>query len=360
MKAMEYLCRSIWGLIILLCLPIAVSSQATKSLTDTLDMQDITRLSITNQYGDIVISTWDRDQIGYSVQIAVLKDDISAAHDLLDRLVYSVEEFNAQLTFDYEVESLNAGFFERLWSDITLEIDQSGIQIDVELTVPRELSLDIENKFGDITIRDWNGSLKVKQKHGNVRVSGNVKDLRLEQSFGDADFNTIESARIEIRNVEFDAKNIDEFIIESHGSVININNTLQVTIDSNKDDLTIDRVNQIKGSVYYGSLYIDELVDKIQAQLKLTDLKIKNIISEDAVLSIDQTNSDVDIDLNGQAMDLEATLQDGLLNVPKSSSELSTIILDKKDEKRSITGNIGSNPKGKIVLNGKKGIIIIR
>ena len=364
MKAMVSLCRavslSIGSLLLLITMSLSAQAQSTKSLTDTLDVQDITSLEITNQYGDIVVSTWDRDEIGYDVQITVVKDDSSAADDLLDRLVYSVEEFNSTLTFDYEIEELNAGFFERLWSDITLEIDQSAIQIDVELTLPSGLDLEITNKFGDITIRDWEGDLTIKQKHGDVKVSGNVVSLRLDQSFGDADFDTVESARVDIRNVEFRAKTISDFNIESHGSVINLGNADKLSIDSNKDDMSIDQVKKLKGSVDYGTFYIQDLVDEIQASLRLTDLTIKNIISDSAIITIDQTNSEVEISVGKNAMELHATLEDGMLNVPKSDSDLETNIIDKKDNKRTITGALGVAPKGKITIIGKKGVVVIK
>jgi len=360
MKAMESLCKAIVAIVIFFGVTHTSYSQVSKSLSDTLAVNDIESLSISNQYGDIVVSTWDQDQIGYDVQIVVLKDDTDVAEDLLERLVYSVEEFNSDLKFDFEVQEMNAGFFERLWSDITLEIDQSAIQINAELTVPKDLTLDITNKFGDITIRDWSGDLTIKQKHGDVKVSGNVIKLRLNQSFGDADFNSIDDARIEIRNVEFRAKRIEEFNIESHGSEIILDNAMRIVLDSNKDDLTIDQVNRVKGSINYGSFIIEELVEQIQATLKLTDLTIKNIVNEDADITIDQTNSEIDINLNGLSMDIDATLQDGLFKVPEADSVLETTQLDDKEENRTIIGSIGANPKGKIVIEGKKGVIIIR
>ena len=357
---MESLCKVLMSTAIFLAASYSAHGQVNKSLTDTLDVNAIESLTITNQYGDIVVSTWDRDQIGYDVQITVLKDDMDVAEDLLDRLTYSVEEFNSNLKFEYEVEEKNAGFFERIWSDITLEIDQSAIQISAELTVPKEMKLNITNRFGDITIRDWSGDLTVKQKHGDVKVSGDVSNLRLDHSFGEADFNTVKRARIEIRNVEFNAKNIEEFDIDSHGSEINLDNAMKLTLDSNKDDLSIEHVERVKGSIDYGSLYIEELVEEIQATLRLTDLTIKSIVNKNATITIDQSNSEVDINLNGQSMNLDATLQDGLLNVPEAESSLETTTLLEKDAKRIIKGNIGPDPQGKITISGKKGVIIIR
>ena len=80
----------------------------------------------------------------------------------------------------------------------------------------------------------------------------------------------------------------------------------------------------------------------------------------DAVVTINQESSDLNLNISNLSFKLDATLEQGLLRLPKTFSNINTKMLDKGKRIREINAIYGKVALGAFVFTGKKGIITLK
>ncbi len=134
-----------------LALTTIVAFQATDT---TVSAQGLDRLELENDGGQIEVSTWDRNEI------RIVADHSSRTYIEIDRRGDVLE-----------VEA------EARRGPTTI--------VDYELTVPRDLNLDIEGMFTDVTIEGADGEIQVETLEGAVRIVGGRGTIVAESTNGE-------------------------------------------------------------------------------------------------------------------------------------------------------------------------------
>ena len=350
-------------LAMLITLPLVSQGQsiAEKVTKDTITVEDFAEVRIENEYGDVVISTWEKPSIAYEFLIRVEKRDLDAAEDLLERVQVDVSNFGRLVTISSSIADREDNFFTRLLSDIPLELDKSDVTIDLNISIPNEVDLEIINSFGDVVILDFIGKLRCNLKHGNLKVTEDLKTIDLDHSYGRVDLRSTGLAKFNLRNSRLSAESITDLQLDSQGSELQIQTIDYLNLDSNKDEMRIVEVEKIRGDMRFGNIFIEEMGQELSLELRVTDLRITEINNSNPNIYIDQQNSDVDITIHGAAFNLKANLEEGVLRLPESFKNIQSDIIDNKANKRIITGNFGpQETTGLFELRGKRGYVILR
>lgn len=339
-----------------------VNSQyrAEKIITDSISIDADSEIRIENKYGDIHISTWDKDVVRMEYQIQIEKDDPSDVEDILSRVKPSISDYGKYVIIKTDFEIQRRGFFAQLLDDLNIENFESDLEINLQVQVPNHVELDITNEFGDVVLLDWSGDLNCWLKHGDLFANADLNELVLEQNYGKANFQSIEKAIIDFKNVKMKSDSISDLQIKSQGSDVQVNVVGILNINSDKDDFQIDEIKRLKGSIKYGSAVFGQLENEIVLKLKVAELRIGEIKTKEAEVFIEQQNSEVDINISGKSFKLHANLEEGTFRVPHSMKNLNKDLIDEKNDKRIVTGDYGSTPYGNFTIEGKKGFIILR
>lgn len=339
---------------------LAAQFSLEKTLSDSIEVNVDGQLMVENKYGNVEVIGWDRSVVKVDFWVEVRKDEISEAEALLNRVVPSISNYGNYVVAKTEIGKSKNGLFRKLLSELDIDNDESGIEIQLKIYMPRKLDLNVSSEFGDVVLLDWSGDLKCKLKHGDLIVSSEMESIDLEQNYGKINLNDVSSAELDVRNVEFKANKIDKLEIESHGSDFEISEARNLTISSNKDDFKITKVHSFKGNIKYGSASFDSVAKGVAVRLKVSDLKISKITEADASIFVKQQNSDVDINVEDFAFKLHATLEDGTFRVPNDITNVNKEVLDEKKKVRVVTGNYGSGAEGSVTIEGKKGFVVLR
>lgn len=358
---LEYLYKIIAIVLLLFSAkPVMAQFNLEKTLSDSIIVNEDGQLMVENKYGNIEVTGWDRNMVKIEFWIEIIRDNISDAENLINRIVPSISNYGDYIVAKTEIGKSERNFVRKLLSELDIDNDESGIEIQLKVYLPKELDLDISNEFGDVILLDWSGRLKCKLKHGDLIVRSKIESIDLEQSYGKVNLNEADSAELDLRNVTFKANSIDKLDIESHGSDFEISAVDNLTISSNKDEYKIERVNSFKGNLKYGSADLDTLTKGVTIKLKVSDLQISKIIEKNANIFINQHNSDVDINVEDFNFKLHATLEEGTFRIPKDVNDINKEMLDEKDNKRIVTGSFGLGTPGLITIEGKKGFVVLR
>lgn len=134
---------------------LALTALVAVQQTDTLiAARGLDRLDLENDGGQVVITTWDRDEIR-----------VRAEHS--SRTFIEFDRRGGVLQVEAEAER----------GPTTI--------VDYELTVPTRLNLNVEGMFTDVTIEGSDGEIEVETLEGEIRITGGRGTIVAESTNGE-------------------------------------------------------------------------------------------------------------------------------------------------------------------------------
>ena len=166
----------------LLIVPLTLNgAEVTKEFHKEYKAGPNTTLDINNKYGDVVIQSWDQDQVVIDVKITVELPSQEKAQKLLDYIDVSFSESESLISAKTVIDD---NFTFKGWGG-----DSKKFSIDYNIKMPAGTSLALANKYGNTDIDELNGQVNLDIKYGNLTAGkltrGNIKPLnRLNLAYG--------------------------------------------------------------------------------------------------------------------------------------------------------------------------------
>ncbi len=318
-------------------------------------------LHLDNKYGNILINGWEEKTIQIIVNIEVNKKKKEDATELLKRIkpvIHSTEDF---IRISSVIEEKNNSMFSRLFDKANpFDFDRGNIQINYDIYLPLNAEINITNKFGDIIMNGWNGKLKVNQQHGDVWINKSLDNANIEMKFGTLKTKSITYGSIRFKNGEIDIEESEELKITSSGTTITIENVAALEIESSKDKIEIQKIGNINGELKFSNMILNNVSEDINLTMEVTDFRVSKLQKPNANIKINQESSELNINIAGTTLDFNASLEQGLLRIPRSFTNVKTDMIDKRKRIRKINAKYGTQRiSGQFQVIGKKGIIIL-
>lgn len=175
-----------------------------------------TNLIIDNAVGNISIAKGDGDKIEVEANITIKNNDEEYAAEIADSLITVAKEKELKISSNSK-EYSNKGKI-------------GSIQIDYYVKVPDSVNVEVENKFGDVSLTDLAQSAKVNNKNGKITVESLGGDLIVNSSFGE----------VKVQDIQGKTQ-----VYSKNGDVIANNCNKDITIESSFGDIRIDGVRGI-------------------------------------------------------------------------------------------------------------------
>jgi len=333
----------------------------SKKIEKRYPMTNAGELSLDNIYGDVTITGWDKNSLKITVDIEVTHKKMDNAKALLERINANIQTSGDLVAFTSEVAEKSTSFFSRYFNKANpFDFDKSNVKINYTVYLPTNAELDITNKFGDLIIGEWTGKLKANVQHGDVWVNDDITNANIELKFGKLNAKSITYGNIRLKNGKINMEESKDLRINSNGSTIDINKISSLELYSSKDEVTLDNIGSIVGDLKFSSIYIDTLNNNIGLSMKLADFKVSKVTERDASITIQQESSEVSLNISDLAFRFEAVLEQGLLRLPKTFTNIKTKVINKADKIREINASYGNDPSGKISFTGRKGVIVLK
>ncbi len=334
----------------------------SKNIEKTYPLTNAGELHIENKYGNIIINGWDKKTIQINVEIQVTKKKKEDAQELLNRINTKINSTDDFITVSSVIEEKNNSVFSRFFNKANpFDFDKSNIQIDYTIYLPSNAEANIISKFGDIILTGWNGKLKANVQHGDMWVNKDLNNASIEMKFGTLKTKSITYGNIRFKNGEIDIATSKDLKITSSGTVLNIKNVKTLEIHSSKDKINIAQVESIQGELMFSNMNLENVLNDINLSMEVADVWISRIQKTNANVNINQESSELNINIKGMNIDFSASLEQGLLRIPKSFTNVKTDLIDKRKRIRNISATYGnSNLAGKFQITGKKGVIILK
>lgn len=317
--------------------------------------------SLENKYGDVVINGWDEDTVSIIVNVVSKGKNKEVAQELLDRIQPTITATDNRIDVVSKITKIEPSLFNKFFNRESSTVsERANSQINYELYLPRNLEVEITNKYGDVIVSDWNGYLKVDIEHGDIRLPAELERARLSINYGKLKASKIESATIIAGDANISIEDSEELRLNTKGSEVEIQNVETLSLTSNKDEMTLGSVNTIAGELKYTTLEVQQMKQRVDLTMNFSELRLLAFGSRTPLLTIDQENSDVYVNILNTAFNFEAKLEQGVLRIPKTMTDIQSEVLDEKKKIRNISANYGKETRGRFSFTGRKGVIILK
>ena len=199
------------------------------------------KIDLDNQFGEMKITTWDKNEIKVDVRIVAKGGTDEIAQRILDNIYIEDSKNGANISFDTKMKNKNNN-----WNgDKNKEYKEMGMKIDYTVTLPANATLNATNQFGPMSIPDFKGQVVLVSKFGSLTAGklSDVKEVTVE--FGEARIDAVNGGKLTVKFSSGEVKNVTGSVIAR----IEFCDKLKIGLDNNSKDL------DIKSS--YSTLYLD-------------------------------------------------------------------------------------------------------
>jgi len=245
---------------LLLCFTLS-AQEITKEFHKEYTSGANTTLDISNRYGDVVIQSWDKDQVVIDVKVTVEMPSREKAENLISHIDVQFSEdpnlISAKTVIDDKFNFSGWGISSKKFS------------IDYTIKMPVAIALTLANKYGDTDIDELHGLMNIDIKYGNLTAGkltrGNVKPLsKLSLAYGKGTIGETGWLDILVRySPNLDIRKSQALLLDSRYSKLALGETSSVLGDSKYDNLRIESINNFVLENGYTDVNIGLLTKKL-------------------------------------------------------------------------------------------------
>jgi hypothetical protein len=217
-------------------------------------------LEISNKYGDVVIQSWDKDQIVIDVKITVDMSNRDRAQSFLDKIDVQFSEGTNVISAKTVIED-NFNFSG--WGD------SKRFRIDFNIKMPVGTDLSLSNKYGNTDIDELHGLMDLDIKYGNITAGkltrGNIKPLsQLNLAYGKGTIDETGWLNLTERYVgSMEIAKSQAILLDSKYSKIMLGETSSMVGESKYDNIKIETIKNLVLQNGYTEVNIGELTKKL-------------------------------------------------------------------------------------------------
>jgi len=335
--------------------------RVSKTVEKSFALSNTGEFQITNEYGDINIMGWAQNKVLVKVSIRVNHRKKENAEDLLNRIYPEFKSGSNLIHVESVIRNKNTGWLADFFNkNNPIDFDRSHVQIDYEVFLPSKAKLKTINSFGDVIIEGWNSNLDAVVEHGDLWIGDHLNKADIGLKFGKIHARDLDYATINLQNGELEMQNSKSLRLHGDGSEMNIDTVNTLEIDSNKDVIGIRKVGNIYGNLKFTTLRVENLSKDADLQMRIADFQVGQISNPMSEITIEEESSEITLSIVDFSHRFNATLEEGVVRLPKSFENVHSNMLDKGRRLREINATYGAGKKGFISIRGAKGIVTLR
>ncbi len=179
-------------------------AEKRKNYSKTYPLSSGDRVRLNNQFGEMKIIQWDKNEIKVDITIVTKASSDEYAQKIMDRISIEDGKNGTEVFFKTNMKNQNENWQKKDKG----EYKEQSMKIDYAVYMPVTGALDATNQFGAMNVPDYRGAVKLESKFGSLTAGKlfNVKDVTVE--FGTASIESIQGGRFTIKFSSGEVKNM--------------------------------------------------------------------------------------------------------------------------------------------------------
>lgn len=310
-------------------------------------------LEIHNQYGNITLENWNKNEVSIDITISIWTKDEEKAQEYLNA-------FDVNTTSDSLKISLSSIINQEIL-DKTFNKSKGKFQIDYVIHHPVYLKLNLDNVYGDISMQETTGKTYIYLSYGKLKATNfafdDTKPLsKINIKYGKATIDKCSYCECDLSYSTLEIQKNTAVLINSNYSKVNINETYSLISTSLYDDYKIAQCNKLNITGSYSTISSDIIKNSLTLNINYGGCEIKQIDSDFSEINIESKYADINAPItDGSCYEINMKVNYGTAkcspkaNIDKHISSNST----------NISGFIGckGNASSKVIVNSTYGDI---
>lgn len=320
-----------------------------KVVKATFKVNSTDLLSISNKYGNINFTNHNENKVSVYITILAWGRSDRDAQDILDRITINQDNDSENIYFETQIEESRGGYNSS---------NREGFEINYEVKIPKNLNIDVENKFGSVTLQDLNGKLNLEVKHGNFN-GHNLTGQRhaISVQFGNLSINEVASADMEVAHGSINIdKSSTDLKIESKHSNVSIDEANVLEVNAKHGNMRIGTVSKIRGENKFGQIEIRKIVKSAVLQLKHGNCQLEQIAKGFERIEVENAHGSIELRFDSDAkFQFEARTEHGSI---RNSMPNTTIQRQEDDDNEQLLeGKTNGGGNAKVRVTNEHGSI---
>jgi hypothetical protein len=247
-----------------------------KSVIKIYDASSKDNLLIDNQFGQVKINLWDKNEIRVDISITSNANSDDRAKQYLDGVEIEDKREGNQISIRTIINKTN----NSTWSWKSNNGEKNFVQIDYNVSMPKNTPLTVKNRFGNTNIPVFRAPLVVVSKYGTFMANdliGNKNDI--DVSYGKAEIQQMLNGNLDIAYSTLDLAKAENIVLNNKFGKMKIG---EVETFDGQISYSGGRIGNLKGSSkiklsFSGGFRIDELnssADNVDIQASYSSLVI--------------------------------------------------------------------------------------
>ncbi len=320
------------------------NEESQRTLTKHFATKDNVRFTLINKYGNVSITPWEKDSVVIHISVSTYGKTESAAEKLMERVDFA---FSNSPSFVRAETVLNqrTNPFEDLINTLTDQsmalFSKSQIEVHYQVYVPRKAALDVQNRFGDLTLGIVKGACDVQLAHGTLRAEALEGPTEIELNFCSADLGLLREGSLKLRGSSVDIKETNLLKINSFTSTIFIEKAEEIFLTSKNDKFECNQIGRLEGESHFGKVQVNQLRRYADISIYFGNLRMQEVLASFEELYVRSSSSSVRLDFQASAyFSLSAETRTSRLDLPSEFTEVSRSAYN-RDRDEEIEGFVG-------------------
>jgi hypothetical protein len=225
-------------------------------------------LSIDNSYGTILVTTWNEDKIEIDISIKVSGDNKNWVNQRIETIAVDIVALKGMISAKTILGNSNYKAHGK----------NNNFEINYTLKIPKNGSVKLNNKYGNINTSDLFGEADIKCKYGKVtlgRLSGN-SSIQMEYC-SNSSIAFLKNGMVTAKYSNLKIGEVTKLDLISDYTDIEIEQSDAIKYNSKYGKIRIQNVKTLDASGNYLTIKIGEVFDYLKLNTKYSSLAIQSI-----------------------------------------------------------------------------------
>jgi hypothetical protein len=247
------------------------SEHAEKKITRDFNIQANGHLGIDNKYGDLDIAIGENNKIKFDITIKASAGSQKKAQELVDNITVDFNEGINRVDAKTVVESSSS------WMS-WFNTGNNEIEINYQVLVPRDVYLELENKYGSIYLESTDRDAKIDLAYGDIRLGDLNANLDLDMSYSQGSLSQIKQGDLHLSYSDLEMENSQSMTVDMKYSELVMGSSGRLNAVSSYGNLKGGDVEEVSYSGKYDDIYF-ESVKSITADCGYTGIEVGGLAS---------------------------------------------------------------------------------
>ena len=320
-------------------------TKLTKNITKSYAMTSRAEVDITNKYGKVVVTAWDKDSVKIVVDIIAYGKNDDAVDKLMNKVNIDFMKSGDYLSVETEMNR-KGGSFGAVLSNIEgyskSLLNKNKVTIDYTIYLPGTASLNLENKFGDVFIGNFDGKIDLDLSHGDLKARNLKGDSKVFLSFGKGRIRNMKDGFLKLKGGEIEIDEGVKINVESSSSELAFGNIKSLYINSRNDKIRTGSLNVLKGTGDFTDIFAENVESDLDLNLEYGEFYAERIGEDFNTITLNSKSTDINLVLSPKSyFNANISGNEDRMIIPNSM-----LSLGKKDKSDSgydftLTGTVG-------------------